>query len=279
MHTTAPKRLKYESPTGPGFRLGNLHRGGLLYFGAVLKFYRMDSDQPDWPVWRKVYKEVGRRDFHFYKALYHDFYSQLGANFCPDHPKKHLSVCLEWLATSLVCKPSRARDGLAVLARHFSFTLWNQGSECPVDNGVDKGYGSNSQCTIGCKNVVLETTFAMHDRVHVFYPNFLRKQGASVRKKPQDDVPEKHRKNPETKIMDITCNSHNNLQNSSSANFCGQLEIPDPENPPLPTQADKTSRPKISDVLAELNYENGGPFRTLGAGSFTTAPRRNHRER
>ncbi len=51
-----------------------------------MKFFRMDSDLPDWEVWDDIRKQVGM-DFHVCMALYIILYAKLSANYVDPEQK------------------------------------------------------------------------------------------------------------------------------------------------------------------------------------------------
>jgi hypothetical protein len=145
----------------------------------TMKFYRMDSDQPDWKVWRDIFREVGHRDFHFAKSLFHDLYSYIAEAIDTDKPPTAATVFVvshKDLIESTHSTDERVVRMMGVLARHFEFTAMLV--ENPVEKPVHKGSGQLP---------------LWHDRAtaapqpssrswHVSYPNLVKKQKRAWRK-------------------------------------------------------------------------------------------------
>lgn len=112
-----------------------------------MKFYRMDADHPDWPVWDILYDEVGRRDFHKAKVLYHDLYGYLAQSYAGDDAQR-LRVVLSKVAQSTRISRPKVAQMLPKVGRVFAF-----------------------EYTVIRSNAAGEPLV-----VDIFYPNFLNKQ-------------------------------------------------------------------------------------------------------
>lgn len=158
---------------------------------ATLKFYRMDSDQPEWKVWKDVRDAVDRRTFYFLKALFLDFYSLLGAAYNRDAPQEWVSIRTADLVDSLGASKKKVVEGLATLAGFFEFDF------------VSDEERSRPRPSIGHESYQPPVTSATNVRsrkLHVFYPIFLKKQGRAARTDDGRFAPPDDGNAPQTKI-------------------------------------------------------------------------------
>lgn len=220
---------------------------------AALKFYRMDSDQPDWKVWDKVFEEVGRREFLFVKALYHDFYSFLGDAYDRAEPSKDLLISLPRLARSTRRTERACLRYLKVLARHFGFTV--NPCEKAVGNPGDKGYGKDEFCNSSYKKNVTGVTKVLPLQLHVFYPNFLKKQKPRVAKSAQAPLP-----NVQSAPADQDLYSENNKEKDLSLNSSADgFEVPPhPTDAHAPTPKPDAKKPRL-DAAAVIGFVTRDP--------------------
>lgn len=86
---------------------------------SEMKFYRMDSDQPDWEIWSRVYDEVGRRDFVLAKALFNDLYASIAKQYKGNSDTHEINI--RKLAESLRISRRKAAQMTLKLGPIFAF--------------------------------------------------------------------------------------------------------------------------------------------------------------
>lgn len=127
-----------------------------------MKFYRMDSDQYKWRVWKIIREEVGQKEFAYAKMLYHDFYSLIADAFDPANPEAPIEISLRELAESTFSTVRKVERYLDVLSRSFLFEV----KTFPAAEGK-----------------------VFPSRRTIFYPNFLKKQERSCRVAKRREAP------------------------------------------------------------------------------------------
>lgn len=111
-----------------------------------MRFFRFDSDVYKWPAWDELEKLVDRRDYHYAKSLFVDFYGLLATAYDLEDPTKPLVVSIPALVKSSKAQTRKVQRCLRLLGDVFRFQLH------PVEGRPHQ--------------------------VRVVYPNFLRKQNA-----------------------------------------------------------------------------------------------------
>lgn len=84
-----------------------------------MKFFRMDSDLPDWEVWDEVRAEAGA-DFHACVAVYMFMYAKMAQNYT-EHGVQTIRISARNLRKSSKISEQKLRKILEILEKNFNF--------------------------------------------------------------------------------------------------------------------------------------------------------------
>lgn len=144
----AVKTVQHKTPFNQAVLLRMVKRGfSFVYGGKDMKFFRMDSDQPDWQIWATVYEEIGRHDFLLAKAMFFDLYSLMAQETGQD-TSKNPQISIRKLAESLRISRRKCADTLLKLCQLFAISSL----------------------------IVRRNSDGSPQIVEIHYPNFLKKQ-------------------------------------------------------------------------------------------------------